>query len=139
MKTDRYIACYEHGKPEYFRTIAEISQRFGIRAEYATELVKRDYKRDKPVDLPDGRRCWLDFLALPGGKTADKKRKEYIAFSADGANFIFNSVAEAERALGVSDSALRKMIESGEARTASAGGIYNKMTFCFDELFTGEE
>lgn len=136
MKTDRYIACYEHGKPEHFKTIAEISQRFGIRAEYATELVKG---YDKYLVLPGGSKCWLDFLALPGGKTAEKKTKECIAFSTDGANFIFGSVAEAERELNVSASELRKMIESGKSRKIFGSGLYNGMTFCFDELFTGEE
>lgn len=134
MKTEKYIACFEHGKPELFRTIAEMSERFGIGREYATELVK---SYDKYLVLADDSKCWLDFLALPGEKK--RKAREFIAFSTDGADFVFSSIAEAERTLNVSATKLRNILENGKSAHAITAGICNNMWFYFDELFTGDE
>lgn len=130
-KKDKYIACYEHGKPEYFRTIAEISEWFGIRSEHAIELVK---SYNKALVLEGGNRCWLDFLAVPGPEKKDRGNP-LIAFFSDGRNLVFGSEKEAMEALGVGRKKLLALSASGEACEAEADG--KKSVFFLDELFTG--
>lgn len=136
MKNDKYIACYEHGKPGYFKTIAEIAEHFGIRGEHATELVK---SWDKCLVLPDGSRCWLDFLALPcpplkkeGGQ--GRPRHGYIAFFTDGRNSVFGSMRDAKSGLRLSSCTIKDLAESGREHEPEDA---DEAPFFLDELFTG--
>lgn len=136
MTNNRYIACYEHGKPALFKTIAEIAEHFGIRGEYATELVK---SWDKCLVLPGGSRCWLDFLALPC-PSLEKEGKPgrpghgYIDFFTDGRNSVFGSMRDAISGLRLSSYTIKGLVESGrEHEPEDADGA----PFFLDELFTG--
>lgn len=136
MANDRYIACYEHGKPTLFKTVAEIAEHFGIGGEHATELVK---SRDKCLVFPDGSRCWLDFLALPSPPLKKEGRRGrkghgYIAFFTDGRNSVFDSLTDATSGLRLSSYTIKGLVESGrEHEPADADGA----PFFLDELFTG--
>lgn len=132
---DKYIACYEHGKPEYFRTIAEIAEHFGIKGVQATELVQ-SYGKD--LVLPDGRKCWLDFLALPQPEKKEPGRpaRPLIAFFRDGRSVVFGSMKEAVEFLGVCNRKLGEMVASGEEYETEIRG--KESSFFLDELFTGE-